>query len=261
MKTQKRQKYIDVDAPPTSATVCQLKYDGIWCCATSFPDGRIEYRSRTGQLKRVVENNKIVPIGQYVGELMYGTEWSSDLTRRGRFYLFDCLHLGDIASINHPYSVRYSCLTKLFSANRVPPNWELVRNHDIKWRDRLWAAKIASSEFEGLVYRNPSQLWTDPLHRQKHSLTVDIIITDFLEGKGKNVGKCGTIIGRRIDSKGLPYGPAIHVGGGLSDALRSELWANQRAFRGRIIEVEAKAQFQSGKLRHPNFVRFHPDKS
>jgi hypothetical protein len=51
------------------------------------------------------------------------------------------------------------------------------------------------------------------------------------------------------------------VGGGFSDELRRLIWDNRKTFFGAVIEAEGKKVFSSGKLRHPNLKRFHPEKN
>jgi DNA ligase-1 len=91
----------------------------------------------------------------------------------------------------------------------------------------------------------------------KPTITVDLNITGFEEGTGRNQGRLGAIIcegednGRRI---------TVNVGSGLSDSDRDEYWSARRSLLGRVIEVQADAvtQNQDGSysLRFPRFVRF-----
>jgi DNA ligase-1 len=91
----------------------------------------------------------------------------------------------------------------------------------------------------------------------KPTITVDLNITGFEEGTGRNAGRLGAIIcegvdnGRRI---------TVNVGSGLSDGDRDEFWAGRDLLLGRCIEVQADAvtQNQDGSysLRFPRFVRF-----
>jgi ATP-dependent DNA ligase len=55
-------------------------------------------------------------------------------------------------------------------------------------------------------------------------------------------------------------GVIIDVGGGFTDTQRREIWDNQDLYLGKPFEVEARARFESGSLRHPNFVRWRFDK-
>jgi DNA ligase-1 len=91
----------------------------------------------------------------------------------------------------------------------------------------------------------------------KPTITVDLNITGFEEGTGRNAGRLGAIIcegvdnGRRI---------TVNVGSGLSDGDRDEFWAGRDLLLGRCVEVQADAvtQNQDGSysLRFPRFLRF-----
>jgi DNA ligase 1 len=91
----------------------------------------------------------------------------------------------------------------------------------------------------------------------KPTITVDLNITGFEEGTGRNAGRLGAIIcegvdnGRRI---------TVNVGSGLSDGDRDEFWSGRDLLLGRCVEVQADAvtQNQDGSysLRFPRFLRF-----
>ena len=50
------------------------------------------------------------------------------------------------------------------------------------------------------------------------------------------------------------------VGGGFDDQQRAEIWNNQPLYLGKWFEIEARAKFESGSYRHPNFIRWRNDK-
>jgi DNA ligase-1 len=77
-------------------------------------------------------------------------------------------------------------------------------------------------------------------------------------GKGKHKGRmgaivCGLYVRRKLVRK-------ISVGGGFTDELREEIWKRCEDYIGRVIEVRGWQVFDSGSLRHPQFVRFRDDK-
>jgi len=72
-------------------------------------------------------------------------------------------------------------------------------------------------------------------------------------GKGKHIGRMGALkVGQYKDGV---LTPIMSVGGGFSDAHREMVWTS-----GTVIEVVGKARFESGALRHSNFIRVRDDK-
>jgi len=252
-----RQKYKDKEMWEVEGKdTVQLKYDGIWCLA--HVDGiNIDYWSRHGKIKSSEINQHGIPNGKYIGELMFGSEWSQDPQHKGVFYVFDCIEFENVDCRNETYMTRYNKLAYCWEHKM----WRLAQNFPFSQATELWDQVVIAQDFEGLVYRSSLGTWDETLYRQKASFTLDLEIVDYAEGEGRLAGTLGKIIASRMPKMELEATPLIHIGGGLSDALRAMLWSNQPIFSGRVIEVECKRIFKSGKLRHPNFVRFHPDKN
>ena len=109
------------------------------------------------------------------------------------------------------------------------------------------------------VGKRPNATW----YKVKAQSTSDVVITGFYAGKGKHEGRLGGVEFSAYDSEGT----LKHVGrsgGGFSDAQREEIWANQDAFKGRVIELKYNELVGSGTYRtprHPNFVGFRIDKN
>jgi len=86
----------------------------------------------------------------------------------------------------------------------------------------------------------------------------DLVVTDFEEGTGKNVGKLGALI---IDYKGNKVG----VGSGFTDYDREYIWNNQDEYLGRVVEIqyfeESKNQDGGISLRFPVFKGLRIDKT
>lgn len=252
---EQRQKYRDLDmCEVIDKDTAQLKYDGIWCLAHVEGD-KITYWSRNNTVKKVESNYCKQPDGKYIGELMFGSEWAQDLRRKGLFYVFDCIELDGLDIRDTPYHNRYQCFAV------APLSWRRVQNYQLGEAPALWDHFVMKLGYEGLVYRNSNSPWSETVARQKASFTVDLKILGVVEGNGRLSGTTGKIIASRMGSDSSMPPLKILIGGGLSDSLRATLWSSIALFRGSIIEVECKRIFASGKLRHPNFVRFHPDKN
>jgi len=93
--------------------------------------------------------------------------------------------------------------------------------------------------------------------KMKPFIEVSLEITNVEEGTGKNVGRLGALVCSGND-EGRDI--RVNVGSGLSDADRTEFWANRDTLSGQIVEVRADAitQNQDGtySLRFPRFLRF-----
>jgi ATP-dependent DNA ligase len=260
MSRYERQNYIDVDIATVDAArlpICQLKYDGIWCAADVAADGNIRYFSRNGNLKKEERTTQRVPQGLYIGELMFGSEWSKEQGRTGKFYTFDLVETKAGEHKNEPYLSRYTRLADFHGCDLLPNHWHLVPNYPTSQSLDIWQVLVASAKFEGLVFRNSADNWHQPLFRSKYETTKDLYITGYTEGEGRLSGTLGAI---KASYSPVGLGVELTIGGGFSDKLRREIWTNRSGFLGRCITVTAKKEFQSGLLRHPNFKEFHREK-
>lgn len=98
--------------------------------------------------------------------------------------------------------------------------------------------------FEGLILRKK-----DRYVKIKKDYTIDVRISDFYEGKGRNKGRLGGFITERG-----------RVGSGISDAQRINYWSRKKELLGCHIEVKSMELYPSGKFRQPRFIRLRPDK-
>lgn len=261
-----RKEYADVavgdfDSITRTHGYCMLKYDGIWCrLVIDGVQGTAKYYSRTGQLKlnRALTSTESSEFGPFttilVGEFMFGQEWAMDPKRAGLFFAFDILVHKD---------VDVSCLT--FKA-RTQLRLRCLPLEDTTFRNlqvfsstmarRLWADYVCELGYEGLVFINAKGDYeTDELARMKQKFEVDCFVVGYEEGEGKHKGRLGACLVRTsLDST------TFKVGGGYDDALRTEIWNNQKNYIGKCMTVTALKKFASGALRSPNFYRWHQEK-
>lgn len=254
MKTS-RQDYKDGDYESALKASCdslQLKYDG-WWCRVEITNGQGQCFSETGRhLPKFDFQLTTQPLNAtLIGELMYGTQWSKDPNRYGKVFLFDCWQIDDVHLEERPYKERFGIAraTKPF----LPSNFELVQNFKIQNKTEVWKAFVETEQFEGVVYRNSHAAAGLPVYREKFSFTQNLKVVGFRQGQGKHEGRLGALL--CIDSAGVP----TDVGGGFDDALREEVWKDPDLFHGRWLQVEAKKKFESGSLRHPNFLSWRPE--
>lgn len=115
--------------------------------------------------------------------------------------------------------------------------------------------------FEGIMIKDIDALYECKRSvswlKMKPFIEVSLEITNVEEGTGKNVGRLGALVCSGVD-EGRDI--RVNVGSGLSDADRTEFWANRNNLSGQIVEVRADAitqnQDSTYSLRFPRFLRF-----
>lgn len=106
---------------------------------------------------------------------------------------------------------------------------------------------------DGLVLHDRDAYWVEgrsktAVVKVKPVLTLDLLVTGTLQGKGKHAGRIGSLV-----CEGS-FG-TVNVGTGLSDAERERTdWV------GKVVEVSCMSLHPSGIPREPRFVRERPDK-
>lgn len=97
------------------------------------------------------------------------------------------------------------------------------------------------------------------MFKMKPEVSGDFRVVNIVEGKGKDTGRLGAFIIEYKDN-------LVHVGSGLTDAIRKEVWANPDKYIGRLIEVVYFGETKDEKtglvsIRLPRFKRFRHDKN
>jgi hypothetical protein len=98
---------------------------------------------------------------------------------------------------------------------------------------------------EGLVFQSVN----GDIIKIKKSYTYDVEVIGIEEGKGRNEGVLGALI--------TPNGK---VGTGFTDKERVQFYSNDFNIIGKIIEVGCMELTETGKFRHPRFIRLREDK-
>ena len=258
-----RQDYDDLsidEACQKNYDVFSPKFDGIWA-RVEIHDELCQVFSRTGQLKETfgvpahLEGLNVETT--CIGEFMYGSQWSKKNNREGKIYLFDMIELDFEPLWNSPYSKRYRQLMQV--VQYLGPRFELVPVYKGIHLGGWWLKNEQERAYEGVVCRNWGDLWTSHPARIKLDVEDDFVIIGFEPGKGRLDGTLGALILGQYDETGTLV-EVMTCGGGLSDELRDTVYRDKPRFFNRVITCTGKGRFDSGALRHPNFVRFHPDK-
>lgn len=97
------------------------------------------------------------------------------------------------------------------------------------------------------------------MFKMKPEVSGDFKVVDVVEGKGKDAGRLGAFIIEYKDN-------LVHVGSGLTDAIREEVWADPNNYIGKLIEVVYFGETKDEKtglasIRLPRFKRFRHDKT
>lgn len=97
------------------------------------------------------------------------------------------------------------------------------------------------------------------MFKMKPEVSGDFKVVDVVEGKGKDAGRLGAFIIEYKDN-------LVHVGSGLTDTIREEVWANPNKYIGKLIEVVYFGETKDEKtglesIRLPRFKRFRHDKT
>ena len=97
------------------------------------------------------------------------------------------------------------------------------------------------------------------MYKMKPEISGDFKVIDLIEGKGKDAGRLGAFVIEYKDN-------TVHVGSGLTDSIREEVWANPDKYIGKLIEVVYLCETKDEKtgltsIRLPRFKRFRFDKN
>lgn len=116
---------------------------------------------------------------------------------------------------------------------------------------------------EGIILKTREGIWEDKRSRSlikfKGELECDLMVVDWEEGTGRNVGRLGALV---LESR--CGGVKVNVGTGFSDDDRNSISAKSSI--GRIVSVKYNARITDknsniGSLFLPVFVEFRADKS
>lgn len=240
-------------------------------------------------LIEIIEEAKSLPNGVYDGEMIAHGDFKDSTARFNAttkilgkdgekknidFICFD--YIEDInAFFNYEeYKVpRYERLIDLYKTlnnldleyiQLVPiyMNNVLVEEETVDIIMNMYEKAIAQGE-EGLVIDIADASYVrakgTSMFKLKPEISGDFKVIDVVEGKGKDAGRLGAFIIEYKDN-------LVHVGSGLTDAIREEVWANPDFYIGKLIEVTYFGETQDEKtgllsIRLPRFKRFRHDKN
>ena len=187
-----------------------------------------------------------------------------------RYYVFDAIPLIEFQSGS--WSVKQHKRIEMLESVRdqfketdclrvmpgITVNLATPEGHDIM---RRFAEDAVAEGYEGIMIKDLDAPYeckrTKSWLKWKPTITVDLTISDFEEGTGRNSGRLVAIVCEGVDDE---RNIRVNVGSGFSDTNRDEYWNNRDRLLGCVVEVQADAvtQNQDGSysLRFPRFVRF-----
>lgn len=236
----------------------QPKYDGWFALAVGKGKGKFDLYSRSARLIGNLETDRYSNQGDVlIGEYMYGTNWSQT-------HFPMCFVAHDIyfrTKVPEPYINRYRYLIGTYIPSLNSEQVMGIEMYDSEMFDYVWGLFVEEKGFEGLVAKNSRSIgYPSEVHsaKIKRSFAVDYICLGVSEGKGKNEGRLGALIGGLYREDKLVE--VCSVGGGFSDEQREEIYLHQKKYIGKVFEASGKGLFDTGALRHPNFNRWRFDK-
>jgi len=126
-----------------------------------------------------------------------------------------------------------------------------LKTASTKWLFEYMQIEYGGQDVEGIVFKNSNLgAW----YKWKPVRTIDLIVHDFIDGKGKHIGLIGSMVCKTCE------GHVIANVAGMDDLTRAEISLEQDAHKDKIIECEYQCVGSKGKLRHPRFKRFRDDK-
>lgn len=234
----------------------QLKQDGIWARVV-IQNNQYEIFSKTGQLKKSGNLPQGLLISQptvLIGEFMYGSQWSTHPDRTGRLYIFDCLVDNGKELVSLPYKDRYRAAVSQVLQLGQPFN--ILPCYSISKLGEMWLS--LREKTEGFIIRRWSDSWNATLFKLKFEVEDDFVVMGAFGGTGKYAMMLGALSVGQYDETGkLQF--VMNVGGGYTDKQRRDWWPSDPV-AGKVILVRGKGRFNTGALRHPNFVRIRDDK-
>lgn len=268
-----------------------IKYDGVRTLAVYEPGKTIVLYSRNGKVfrnfKKIEESltkmlqgtlQSIVLDGEVVSasfnSLMTQVNRKSDANADDALYvMFDIIPLQDFKAgmCKISYEKRQFGLSEfvdhwldeLPNITRTNPRYVDFNSPDGMSEYEKLKVEVLEAGYEGLVVKDPNCWYYCKRHegwsKIKPFIEVSLIVKEVYEGeKGtKREGTFGGFICEGVDDgKNIK----VRVGGGFSDVMISEYWANQNKIIGMVAEVRADAISNDSdgnySLRFPRFKCF-----
>ena len=181
------------------------------------------------------------------------------------YMLIDIRKFNNRSVVNEPYYVRRALLEHVYTCFIKPyDHYNLIRLAEILEGDpRYEFTRIVKRGGEGIIIKRtdaqyipdkkPANNWI----KGKKKITLDVVITGFNDGTGKNKELFGSFeFGLYINGKLTPCG---NCSSGLNDATRQLVASNPDKYIGHVMEITA-IQESVKSFRNAVFLRLRDDK-
>jgi len=250
---------------------CEPKVDGVRVIVTAdLNNRRVTFASRRG--------NPIPSLDHLAGEVLelfgafcgiwmldceavagkgffndVGEIRSSEPALDARLWVFDIPSMA-----NKEQRARRKLLSDMFEAAMPKPSSLLLMPSLVGVSPEESFRQFTAQGFEGVMVKDAAALYmtgtrSAAWQKLKASDTVDAVIVDVIEGKGRCAHMAGHIVvrlGRRF----------VRVGTGMTDTVRRDLLARRSEFIGQTAEVAFHCVTPDESLRHPSLVCIRGDK-
>jgi DNA ligase 1 len=184
-----------------------------------------------------------------------------------QFWAFDILDTSGVDMTDKDYSIRISTLHIVLNLGSHPGPVSMTQGITFDFKQLY--DDYTEIGGEGIILKStnshyfPGKRRAKTWYKFKEEDTYDVIIVGFQKGLGKYEGSLGAI---EFGAYTPDYGAGIKYIGkcsGMTDDMRSEIWFNQGAYLGKVIEIKSNGLVGSGEYgspRHPQFLRVRDDK-
>ena len=189
------------------------------------------------------------------------------------YYIFDILYNAEGKDIRHlPYQERRAILLGYLEDVADPKRHLNITPIETENKEKFYL-DIIEAGGEGVILKDVNAPYGKNWAKVKRHATIDAVIMGFeapteitkkVSGEEStshyfDKGWIGSIIfGQYFGGKLIEFGRTS----GIDESLREELSLHGDKYIGSVIEVECQERItKTGKLRHPRFLRFRPDKN
>lgn len=264
----------------------EMKYDGSRCLSFVYPNGDVQLFSRNGKafdnfpaIEKTLSHLKVEVPMMFDGEIM-SEDFQALMKQLYRkddiktddctYYLFDCMtkedfvnRKCDLTQKERKELLRTFTTELISSTNVVESPYVYIDKSDYKFVYSEFQ-KYVDMGLEGMMMKPAKGKYE--FKRSKSYMKIKPFIDVTLTIVGFQRGEQGTKLENSLGAlicEGVDKGRMIKVncGGGLSDALRNQIWNNQGKALGQLVDIRADAlSLAEGEtiysLRFPRFERF-----
>lgn len=189
-----------------------------------------------------------------------------------RYKVFDIPFHKGIDLRNEPLSFRRNVLEDFFNRVHIPG---LYLTDIVVYGKKQFCDQIMEKGGEGVVLKWKGSKYGEKKYwvKVKRSETFDVFIIGYKAAEELSQKVSGEVSVTRYHERGwigaveigqfTPEGSRISVGfcSGFDEQIRAFISNHKEECLGRVFEIEAQSQLESGKFENPRFIRWREDKS